>query len=235
MLGRVKRQGCDPDKAFIMATTENIRSWLKISPEIIHLIKEITEFSITFQCHHDKFNNAIDHAATFLFEWVFASMRKGIPGYALEQFFNLGSQELRVSLEKKEDGFDEIIDQLRGIAPRGIHPVYAWICEVSVMHNHVKSMCDVATRKGVEAMIRQRHDEFLQNHIFNRVFPGVNQLNNSENFDAIRNSVDTISSHLCVTDECVIDKEAIQKELARYNCESQRAEEYVAPPRRCSS
>jgi hypothetical protein len=77
-----------------MVTTENIRFWLKISTEINHLVEEITKFSITFQCHHDKFNNAIDHTATFLFEWVFASMFKGIPGYVLEQFFNLGLQEL---------------------------------------------------------------------------------------------------------------------------------------------
>jgi hypothetical protein len=33
-----------------------------------------------------------------------------------------------------------------------------------------------------------------------------------------------------VTDEGVIDKEAIRKELARYNHECQCAEEYVAPP-----
>ncbi len=103
VLGRVKWQGCDPDKAFIMVTTENIRFWLKISTEINHLVEEITKFSITFQCHHDKFNNAIDHTATFLFEWVFASMFKGIPGYVLEQFFNLGLQELWVGLVKKED------------------------------------------------------------------------------------------------------------------------------------
>jgi hypothetical protein len=100
--------------------------------------------------------------------------------------------------------------------------------------NHVKSVSDGATRKGVEVMIRQRPDEYLQNHIFIRVFPGVDEFEDgedkSENFDAIKSSVTTISSHLCVTDEGVIDKEAIQNELARYNHESQRAEEYVAPP-----
>jgi hypothetical protein len=116
-----------------MATTENIHSWLKNCPEIIHLIKEITKFSITFHCHHDKFNNAIDRDATFLFEWVFASMFKGIPGYELEQFFNLGSQELQVKLVIKEDCFDEIIDQLRGFFFMVRHPVYKWICKVSVI------------------------------------------------------------------------------------------------------
>jgi hypothetical protein len=77
------------------------------------------------------------------------------------------------------------------------------------------SVSDVATRKGIEAMIRQRHDGFLQHHISKKVFPGVNKyvngVDDSENFDAIRNSVDTISSHLCVTNEGVIDKEAVQK------------------------
>jgi hypothetical protein len=67
---------------------------------IYSLVKEITEYSITFKCHHDKFNNTVDHAATFFFEWAFASMFKGIPGNALEQFFNLGSQELQGRLEK---------------------------------------------------------------------------------------------------------------------------------------
>jgi hypothetical protein len=34
----------------------------------------------------------------FFFEWVIASMFKGIPGYALEQFDNLGTQELQIRL-----------------------------------------------------------------------------------------------------------------------------------------
>jgi hypothetical protein len=153
-----------------MAATENIRSWLKKCPEIYSLVKKVTEYSITFKSHLDKFKNAVDHAATFFFEWVFASMFKGLPGYALEQYFNLGSQELQVRLEKKEDCVDVIVDQSSGIYPQGIYPVYRWICQVSVIQNHVKSMSDGATRKGVEAMIRHRPDKFLQNHIFKRVF-----------------------------------------------------------------
>jgi hypothetical protein len=102
------------------------------------------------------------------------------------------------------------------------------------MQNHVMSLSGGATRKGVEAMIRQCPDEFLQNHIFKRVLPEDNKFVNgvdvSENFDAIRNSAVNILFHLCVTDEGVVDKEAIQKELACFNPESQRAEEYVAPP-----
>jgi hypothetical protein len=49
-------------------------------------------------------------------------MFKDIPGYTLEQFFNIGSQELQVRLENKADGFDELVDQLRGIVLQGIHP-----------------------------------------------------------------------------------------------------------------
>jgi hypothetical protein len=89
MVGRIKRQGCYPDKNFIIATTENESSWLQNYPEIYSLVKEITEYSSILKCHPDKFNNAVDHAATFIFECVFASMFKGIPGYALQQFFNI--------------------------------------------------------------------------------------------------------------------------------------------------
>jgi hypothetical protein len=44
------------------------------------------------------------------------------------------------------------------------------------MHDHVEKFCDEATKEGVDAMIRQRHDGFLQNHIFSRVFPEANKL-----------------------------------------------------------
>ncbi len=85
-----------------------------------------------------------------------------------------------------------------------------------------------------EAIIRQCPDDFLKNYIFIRFFLGVkefvNGVDESENFDVIKSSVTTISSHLCVTDEGVIDKEVIQNELANYNHESQHAEGYVAPP-----
>ncbi len=43
MLGRIKRQECDPKTAFIMATTEDIRSWMKDSPEIYNGIVEINK------------------------------------------------------------------------------------------------------------------------------------------------------------------------------------------------
>ena len=94
MLGRIKRQGCDPKLAFIMATAECIRSWMNDYPEVYDRIIEITKNAIAFQCHPNKFNLAVDHSLTYTFEWVFMSMLKGIPGCAMEQFFNLGSQGL---------------------------------------------------------------------------------------------------------------------------------------------
>ena len=36
-------------------------------------------------------------------------MLKGIPGYALEQFFNLGSTKLQVRLDAEEELFNEIV------------------------------------------------------------------------------------------------------------------------------
>jgi hypothetical protein len=102
------------------------------------------------------------------------------------------------------------------------------------MQNHVKSVSDGATRKGIKVMIRQHPEKFLRNHIFIMVFHEVNLfedgVNVSENFDAIKSPVAKISSHLCVTDKGVINKEAIKKELATYNHESQCAKEYVVPP-----
>jgi hypothetical protein len=73
------------------------------------------------------------------------------------------------------------------------------------MHDHVEKFCDEATREGVDAMIRQRHDGFLQNHIFSRVFPEASKYVNgvpfNENFETIMASSDIITTLLHVTDE----------------------------------
>jgi len=103
------------------------------------------------------------------------------------------------------------------------------------MHDHVEKFCDVVTSKGVDAMIKQRCDGFLQNHIFSRVFPEANKYVDgvavSDNFEAIRASSATISDLLRVTDEGEDsnNNEAIRKALATFNRESQRAVEYIAP------
>jgi len=205
MLGRIERQGFEPQTASIMATTEDMRSWMKGYPEVHGRIVEITKNAIAFQCHPDKFNLAVDHSMTYTFEWFFMSMLKGNPGYGMEQFFNFGSQELRDRLAAKEDSFDEIVGELTGVKPKDIHPLFSRIREHSAMHDHVEKFGDDATREGVDAMIRQRHDEFLQNHIFIRVFPEANKYVNgvavSDNFEAIRASSDTITALLHATDE----------------------------------
>jgi len=205
MLGRIERQGFDPQTAFIMATTEDMRSWMIGCPEFHDRIAEITKNAIAFQCHPDKFNLAVDYSMTFTFEWVFMSMLKGNLGYAMEQFFNFGSQGLRDSLAAKEDSFDEIVRELTGVNPKDIHPLFTWSREDSAMHDHMEKFCDEATREGVDAMIRQRSEGFLQNHIFSRVFPEANKcvdgVSSNENFEAIRASSDTIAALLHVTDE----------------------------------
>jgi hypothetical protein len=83
-------------------------------------------------------------------------MFKGIPGYVCEQFFNLGSQGLRDRLAAEEESFDLIVGELTGIKPKSIHPLYTWIHEDSVMHDHVEKFGDDSTREGVGAMIGQR-------------------------------------------------------------------------------
>jgi hypothetical protein len=92
MLGRIKWQGCDPKLACIMATTEDILSWMKYYP--CNGIIKITKDAIAFQCHPDKLNLTVDHSLTYTFEWFFGSMFKGNPGYAMEQFLSFGSQGL---------------------------------------------------------------------------------------------------------------------------------------------
>jgi hypothetical protein len=235
MLGRIKRQGCNPKSACRMATTEDMRSWMKDYPEVYVRIVEITKNAIAFQCHPDKFNLAVDHSLTYTFEWLFMSMSKGNPGYTMEQFFNFGSQGLRDRLAAKEESFDIIFGELTGIKPKNIKPLFTWIREHSAMHDHVEKFGDDATREGVDAMVRQRHDGFLQKHISSRVFPGANKYVDgvavSDNFEAIRSSSATISALLRVTDEGEDsnNNEAIQKVLATFNHKSQCAVEYVAP------
>ena len=152
----------------------------------------------------------------------------------MEQFLNFGSQRLQDRLAAEEESFDEIIRDLTGLKPKDIHPRYTWIRKHSAMHDHAEKFCDDATREGVDAMVRQRPDGFLQNHIFSRVFPEANKYVNgvpfSENFEAIRESSDTITALFPVTDkgEDSINNEAIQKVLATtFNRESQCTEEYV--------
>ena len=175
MLGRIKRQGCDPKSAYIMATTECMRSWMKEYLEVYDRIVEITKNAIAFQCHPDKFNLPVDHSLTYTFEWVFMSMLKGIPGYAMEQFFNLGSHGLRDRLAAEEDSFDEIVGELTGVKPKKLHTIFTWITKHSAMHDHAEKFCDDASREGVDAMIRRCSEGFLQNHITTRVFPEANK------------------------------------------------------------
>ena len=52
------------------------------------------------------------------------SMFKGIPGYAMEQFLNFGSQGLRDRLAAEEESFDLIVGELIGIKPESIHPLF---------------------------------------------------------------------------------------------------------------
>jgi hypothetical protein len=133
------------------------------------------------------------------------SIFNGNPGYAMEQFFNFGSQGLQDRLATEEDSFDEIVGELTGVKPKDIHPLFTWNREHSAMHDHVEKFCDEATREGVDAMIRQRQDRFLQNHIFSRVFPEANKYVDgvpfNENFEAIRASSDIITTLLHATDD----------------------------------
>ena len=68
MLGRIRQQECDPDEACIRATTKEIRTWMEDNSLISDLIMKITRDAKAFQCHPDKFDEAVNHAVTFIFE-----------------------------------------------------------------------------------------------------------------------------------------------------------------------
>jgi hypothetical protein len=51
-----------------MATTENMRSWMKDYPKVYNGIIDITKDAIAFQCHPNKLNLAVDHSLTYTFE-----------------------------------------------------------------------------------------------------------------------------------------------------------------------
>ena len=161
-----------------MATTENMRSWMKDYPKVYNGIIDITKDVIAFQCHPNKLNLAVDHSLTYTFEWFFGSMLKlkGIPVYTMEQFLNFGSQGLQDWLAAKEESFNIIVGELTGVKLKDIHPLYTWVHEHSAMHDHVEKFCDDATREGIDAMVRKRPDGFLQNHISSRVFSWSKQV-----------------------------------------------------------
>jgi hypothetical protein len=48
--------------------------------------------------------------------------------------------------QENGDGFDEIVDRLRGIVAEGIYHVYTWIFQVSAMQNNV-SQCLMAPQE----------------------------------------------------------------------------------------
>jgi len=77
MVGRIRQQECDPSEACIRVTTKEIRTWMEDNPLISDLIMKITRDAKAFQCHPDKFDEAVNHAATFIFEWLFISIFKG--------------------------------------------------------------------------------------------------------------------------------------------------------------
>jgi len=70
-----------------MATTEDMLSWMEDYPEVYVRIVEITKDAIAVQCHLKKFNLAVNHSLTYFFEWLFGSMLKSNPGYAMEQLW----------------------------------------------------------------------------------------------------------------------------------------------------
>ena len=187
----IAEMDCDDDSSSEMQFDEGSSSEMEFEEDAEHF--DVNDSNVHFVVR--PFDDA---------EWLFMSIFNGNPGYAMEQFFNFGSQGLQDRLVAEEDSFNEIVGELTGVKPKDINPICTWIREHSAMHDHVEKFCDEATREGVDAMIKQRRDGFLQNHIFSRVFPEANKYVNgvagSDNFEAIRASSATISTLLRVTD-----------------------------------
>jgi hypothetical protein len=116
---------------------------------ISDLIMKITRDAKAFQCHPDKFDEAVNHAATFIFEWLFMSIFKSVPGYALEKFLNHGSRELRAELSGPEESFDEIAADLEDIKLEDIHRLQTWATQESVTWNYGNLHGDNETKAGL--------------------------------------------------------------------------------------
>ena len=147
-----------------MATTKEIRTWMEDYLLISDLIMKITRDAKAFQCHPDKFDEAVDHAATFIFEWLFMSIFKSVPGYALEKFLNHGSRELRTKLSDPEESFGEIAAELEDIKLEDIHRLQTWATQESATWEHGNLHGDNKTKAGLTSMIREKAGGYLQRH-----------------------------------------------------------------------
>ena len=74
MQGRIVQHGLNPNDAFILATTEELRNWNKDDISLTTLLKSLIELS--YHCHADKYELAFDHVLTFTFEWRFMCLFK---------------------------------------------------------------------------------------------------------------------------------------------------------------
>ena len=185
MRGRINRQGLNPNDAFILATTRELRAWTKDNVAMTNLLKSLIELS--YQCHPDKYELAFDHVLTFTFEWRFMSLFKGIPGYAMEQFYDSGSIELRQKLRQAQLSEAVIIQSLGGLLHQNIRLLFTWCTQNVAALNHLRANGDEDTIAGYNEMKHgDREDDFLKYHHANLVW-GIKEfkdaLNESQTFD----------------------------------------------------
>jgi hypothetical protein len=198
MRGRIVQQGLNPNDAFILATAEELRAWTKDDVAMTTLIKSLIELS--YQCHADNYELAFDHVLTFTFEWRFMCLFKGIPGYAMEQFY-IGSIELRKKLRQAQPYEATIIESLNGLCHNDIHIFLTWCTQDTAVLNHLRAHAGVDTQAGYNAMKRTRDDDFLQRHLVKGIWgEQVNEfkdaLDRTQTFDNLTSLVDEISNSL---------------------------------------
>jgi hypothetical protein len=205
------------------------------NPLISDLIMKITRNAKAFQCHPDKFNEAVNHAATFTFEWLFMSIFKSVPGYALEKFLDHGSRELRDKLTDPEESFDEIAAELEDIKLEDIHRLQTWATQESATWEHGNLHGDNETKAGLTSMIREKAGGYLQRHFANRIYFNSNEPENaipiSYSFEAIKEETTAISNMLDkinVSDDIITEKFGVM--ITHFDFKSDQAESYCELP-----
>jgi hypothetical protein len=159
------------------------------------------------------------------------SLFKGIPGFAMEQFYDSGSIELRKKLRQAQQSEAVIIQSLGGLLHPNIRLLFTWCTQSTAALNHLRANEDEDTIAGYNEMKRDREGDFLQHHHAKLVW-GINEfkdaLNDSQTFDNLKNLAVEIERSLS---SCNNDTNAttIKKLLSSVDNNSTQNDHYVPP------
>jgi hypothetical protein len=158
------------------------------------------------------------------------SLFKGIPGYAMEQFYDSGSIELRQKLRQAQPSEAVIIQSLGGLLHKNIRLLFTWNTQNVAALNHLRANGDGATIAGYNEMKTDREDDFLKYHHATLVWE-INKfkdaLNDSQTFDNLTNIAVEIEHSLS---SCNNDTNTTIKQLlSSVDNNSTQSDHYVPP------